>query len=449
MSTWGCVVGGDLGERAIVVGAGIGGLFAARVLSDHFSEVIVLDRDREPVGSDTRKMVPQGDHFHVLLPGGLDAMTHWFDGFVDDLVETGSVEMRAGKDFYAFTPRGKSYSLQAHMPQPVDDGDLMYVQTRPQLEANVRRRVSGVDNVATRFGALVDGPLTDDGRVVGVSVRDGEQLRADLVVDASGRNSLTAQWLPRLGFDRAPETYVNCDVQYASCVVEPENWDAFEGAVVFFVPSGEGEHSARGGAVVKLPHGQWLLNLGTRYDDAVPTDWDGYREFGRTLIDPLWDELVDRSTQVTAITTYRMPRAVRHHYEQVERFPDGLLPIGDAVCFFNPTHGQGMSSAAGQCRGLQELLADRAAAQRGLGGLALDFFPVAAEWVRGPWILAARGDFANPTCTGDFPEADLPDLMLLGETASNAAPGSPERRLVIDIGTLRLPLSAIRAPATV
>jgi 2-polyprenyl-6-methoxyphenol hydroxylase-like FAD-dependent oxidoreductase len=264
------------------------------------------------------------------------------------------------------------------------------------------------------------------------------------VVDASGRNSCTARWLPDLGFDTAPETYVNCDVSYASLVCEPSDWDAFEGSVFFVMPSGEGVHASRAGAIVKLPDGKWLVNLGGRYGDTPPTEWEGFRAFGRTLIVSVWDELVDTVTPVTDIKTYRMPRAVRHHYEQVQRFPDGLLPIGDSVCFFNPTHGQGMSSAAGQVRGLQSLLAARAADGRDLDGLAMEFFPIAEEWVRGPWILAAMSDFAHPDCTGDFPEADLPDLMLLG-AAAQAAASSPEAlQLVNDIGTLRKPLSAIR-----
>jgi len=120
------------------------------------------------------------------------------------------------------------------------------------------------------------------------------------------------------------------------------------------------------------------------------------------------------------------------------------VPIGDSVCFFNPTHGQGMSSAAGQARGLHALLADRAAGGRGLDGLAMEFFPIAEDWVRGPWILAAVSDFADPNCTGDFPEADLPDLMALGEAAAAAATSPEMLQLVNDIGTLRKPLSAIR-----
>jgi 2-polyprenyl-6-methoxyphenol hydroxylase-like FAD-dependent oxidoreductase len=436
--------GTHLGDRAIVVGGGMAGLFSARVLSDHFDEVIVLDRDDEPTTAEPRGTVPQGHHFHVLLPGGLDAMTEWFPGFVDDLVDTGSVEMRLGRDFYAYTPQGRSYSIQTHVPDPVDGGAMTYVQTRPQLELNVRRRVASVPNVSLQYRALVADPVTADGRVVGVRLSGGDAITADLVVDASGRNSCTARWLPDMGFDIAPETYVNCDVSYASLICEPSDWDAFEGSVMFVMPSGEGAHASRAGAIVKLPDGKWLVNLGGRYGDAPPTEWDDFRAFGRTLIVPVWDDLVATTTPVTGIKTYRMPRAVRHHYEQVERFPDGLLPIGDSVCFFNPTHGQGMSAAAGQVRGLQSLLSARAADGRHLDGLAMEFFPIAEDWVRGPWIVAAMSDFANPDCTGDFPEADLPDLMLLGKAAEAGATSPDTLRLVNDIATLRKPLSAIR-----
>ena len=423
----------------------MGGLFSARVLSDHFDEVVVLDRDHPP-SAEPRSNVPQGHHFHVLLPGGLDAMTEWFPGFVDDLIDSGSVEMVLGRDFYAYTTEGKSYSLQRFEPDPTD-GPMTYVQTRPQLEQNVRNRVAGLENVSFEYRSLVDGPIFHDGRVAGVSVRDGEPMLADLVVDASGRNSCTARWLPDLGYEPAPETYVNCDVSYTSLIVEPEVWDAFDGSVFFVMPDSEGEHAGRYGSVVKLSGQRWLLSLGSRYGDTAPTEWDAFRAYGDTLINPIWSELAATATPLTDIKTYRMGRAVRHHYEQVTRFPNGLVPVGDSVCFFNPTHGQGMSAAAGQARGLEALLADRAANDGNLDGIAMEFFPIAADWVRGPWILAAMSDFEHPQCTGDFPDADLPDLMLLGEAAGAASPEA--QQLVLDIAVLRAPLSAIRtlAPA--
>lgn len=436
-------MGTHLGGRAVVVGGGMGGLFAARVLADHFDEVLVIDRDHQPTMAQPRGGVPQGSHFHVLLPGGMEAMTGWFPGFDDDLIEAGSIPMMGGRDFYAYTNEGKSYSLQSYQPEPMDFG-IMYVQTRPLLELCVRRRVQSLPNVRFQYRTIVDEAIFVDGRVRGLTVRDGDQVASDLVIDASGRNSCTVRWLPAIGYEAAPETYVNCDVHYASVLLQPHNWDAFDGVVFFTMPSGTGEHGARIGTLVKLDGSRWLAGLGGRYGDAPPTDWEGFRAFGKTLPYAIWDELVDTAEPLGAIAPYRLPRAVRRHYERLDRFPEGLLPIGDASCFFNPTHGQGMSSAAGQCRGLQDVLDRRAADDLGLDGLAAEFFPVAADWVRGPWIMAAVSDFTNPNCTGDFPMEDLADLEQLGALAASLDTNPAAAGLVIGISTLQLPLSAVR-----
>ena len=55
----------------MVVGSGISGLVTARVLSEHFAHVTVLERDARPDGSAPRAGTPQSWHFHGLLPGGL------------------------------------------------------------------------------------------------------------------------------------------------------------------------------------------------------------------------------------------------------------------------------------------------------------------------------------------------------------------------------------------
>ncbi len=51
-------------DHAIVVGASMAGLLAARVLSDHFARVTILERDPLPQGPEVRKAVPQGAHTH-------------------------------------------------------------------------------------------------------------------------------------------------------------------------------------------------------------------------------------------------------------------------------------------------------------------------------------------------------------------------------------------------
>jgi glycine/D-amino acid oxidase-like deaminating enzyme len=56
-----------LGKRAVVVGAGLGGLSAARALSDYFDEVMILDRDELPDDAISRPGVPQGKHPHNAI----------------------------------------------------------------------------------------------------------------------------------------------------------------------------------------------------------------------------------------------------------------------------------------------------------------------------------------------------------------------------------------------
>ena len=68
------------GNHAIVIGASISGLLAARVLSAHFDRVTVLDRDALPSGIANRGAVPQGHHGHGLLASGLRGLMTLFPG---------------------------------------------------------------------------------------------------------------------------------------------------------------------------------------------------------------------------------------------------------------------------------------------------------------------------------------------------------------------------------
>src|SRR5258705_11840219 len=82
-----------LDRPAVVIGAGLGGLSAARVLADYFDEVIILDRDELPDDAAPRPGVPQGKHPHVLLGGGLKALENLFPGFGKHLMRAGPEPM--------------------------------------------------------------------------------------------------------------------------------------------------------------------------------------------------------------------------------------------------------------------------------------------------------------------------------------------------------------------
>ncbi len=436
---------GSIARRAVVVGSGMAGLFAARVLAGHFEHVVLLDRDAVPDSPRARDGVPQGNHFHALLPGGLNIANELFPGFTADLRAAGAVPSVVGRDFVTYRPEGKSYAVAVYQPEPKPMGSI-YFMSRWLLEHCLRRRVHDLPNVEARYRSLVRDVLTDGARVTGVAIEGGERMAADLVVDASGRNARTTRWLAMLGFETPPESVINCDFAYASATVRPSDPEALGGTGFFVVPRADGLHNTRGAYVVRIEAGQWLAGLGGRFGDYPPTDVEDWRQFGRTLAHPIWDQVLEEARLVTNPVAFRFPRSVRRHFERLDRFPDGLVPVGDSVCHFNPLYGQGMSAAACQARALGEVLARRSREAQELTGLALEFFPAAFEVTRTPWALAAAADFRDRRTTGDFPVEELQSLSLFRQAVTLGDTDPEAAQLAADIGTLVRPLSALHTP---
>jgi 2-polyprenyl-6-methoxyphenol hydroxylase-like FAD-dependent oxidoreductase len=438
-------------QRAIVVGSGMAGLVSSATLAPHFEQVVLIDRDAIAPDPADRRGVPQSYHFHGLLPGGLEVMMELFPGFDQDLLDAGSLTPEP-TEFYAYTPEGKSYSIMRFQPepQPAPPGfPRTHIQTRRLLERCLRTRVEAVPNVEVRYETMVRELVTDNGRAIGVRVDDtGEELTADLVIDATGRVSRTLGWLDQLGYERPQESHIHCNFAYTSAFFRPKNPDAFTDVGFFLGSDPEGPHPDRGGALVRAEQGLWLAMVAGRFGDHPPTDFEGYLAFAETLIEPRFHQLISAADLVEGPHHFKFPKSIRRHYERLEKFPDGLLPIGDAISHNNPVYGQGMSSAARQARALGQLVADRSANGRSLDGLWRDYFPRVFQETRAPWLFAAMADFSRPKCTGDFPSEEQPTIELLTAAGNLAEAGDGEAAmLVASIGALREPLSTLEAPA--
>jgi 2-polyprenyl-6-methoxyphenol hydroxylase-like FAD-dependent oxidoreductase len=373
-------------DHAVVLGAGIAGLLAARVLAGAYGRVTVADRDPLPDAAGTRRGVPQGRHAHNLLPSGSAAIGELFPGLLDELEAGGAPVVRDFAEL-RFAPAGRPLRLTG----PVD-GPFLYMPSRPYLEGRLRARVRALPGVtvADRCEAvgLAATPARD--RVTGVRlVRAGtaEVLDADLVVDATGRGGRAAAWLAELGCARPPEERLPVDVGYATRHLRLRPGDL---AGQKFVAFGAAPDRPAGFVLFAQEGGQWVLTIFGYGAHHPPTDADGGLAFLARVAPPDVLAAVRAAEPLDGVVTHRFPTDVRRRWDRVRQLPAGLAAIGDAVCSSNPSYALGMSAAALQALALRDSLArgDRDPARR--------FLRAAARPADRAWQLATGADLALP-----------------------------------------------------
>ena len=375
-----------LGQRASVIGGSMAGLLAARVLSDYFAEVVVIERDLLPTEVSDRRGVPQGRHAHALLSSGRRALEAMFPGFADELIGQGAlgVDLRHLRWFDNGGYHARCTGIEA------------LLASRPLLESHVRSRVRALPNVRLVDGTDVDSLVmtADARRVEGVHIKrmtGAETIACELTVDASGRGSRTPAWLQAAGYPKPPEEVISVGLGYSTRLYRRTSAH-LDGDLAMIMPSAPPDR--RGAAMMALEGDRWMLTLFGMLGDHPPTDHQGFLEFARSLPAPDIYQVIREAEALTDPLAFKYPASSRRRYEQLERFPGGLLVFGDAICSFNPIYGQGMSVAALQARALASSL------DAGADGLARRFFTAAAKVLANPWLMAVGGDLRYDAVEG-------------------------------------------------
>jgi 2-polyprenyl-6-methoxyphenol hydroxylase-like FAD-dependent oxidoreductase len=379
---------------AVVIGGSMAGLLAARVLSDYFNTVTIVERDEPGTPSEARRGVPQGRHAHGLLLRGQDTICRLFSSMREQLLAAGATPVNMGRDV-------KWYHFDVWKCRYHSALDFISA-SRPLIEWSVAERVRRLPNVKTLHGWSVESVIYDGHSISGIRMhrrddRDVEQrLNADLVVDASGRGSQIPQQLRVLGFERPEESSVKIDVGYASCVFRaPKTSRDWKALYVVSQPPAK-----RGALILPLEDDRWICTLVGLHGDHPPTDLDAYLAFAKSLPVPEMYEALRSAEPLTEVVRYGFPASIRRHYEKLNRFPPGLLVLGDALCSFNPIYGQGMSAASMYADVLQACLQERVRLGWGLQDLWREFFHEVASAADRPWQLATGEDFRYAETTG-------------------------------------------------
>jgi 2-polyprenyl-6-methoxyphenol hydroxylase-like FAD-dependent oxidoreductase len=433
---------GLIGRQALVVGAGMGGLTAARVLADHFEHVLVLERDALPERAEDRPGVPQGRHVHALLAGGQQALCDLFTGFERDLVRMGAVPIRAGLDVRVERP--------GYDPFPQRDlGFDAHAQSRAQLELAVRRRVQSHVSIEVRqqcrvqeLVARADGAAVKGARYTTASGTN-ETIETDLIVDASGRGTPTLDLLESIGRPSPDETAIGVDVAYSTAVFAipddaPTDW---KGVFCFPRPP-----SSRGSLLLPMEDDRWIVTLAGRHGDRPPGDLPGFIAYAETLRCPTIHRAIRHARPLGDVVRYGFPASAHRRYDRLEAFPGGLLPLGDAVCRFNPVYGQGMSVAAQEACALRRFLTARANERDPLDGLAAAFLAETDALIETPWAQAAIPDFIHPETRGERP-ANFEQTLRFGLALTKLMARDPAvHRLAAEVQNLLKPRSVYFEP---
>jgi 2-polyprenyl-6-methoxyphenol hydroxylase-like FAD-dependent oxidoreductase len=381
----------QIGDRAVVLGAGIAGLLATRVLADSYGQVTVIDRDELPDTPMHRRGVPHGRHLHALAARGQQTLEELFGGLTGELVAHGAPAGNLLTDARLY--------LSGHRLRQADTGLVLLCASRPFLESHIRARLRAFPNVVFLDRRDIVGLATtpDGRRVTGARVlrrADGsaeELVGADLVVDATGRGSRTPVWLDALGYPQPDKEPVRIGLGYATRTYRLP--PGALGGDLAVLQAATPQHP-RFGALQRLEGDRWMLTLAGILGDHPPTDPNGFLAFARSLRFPDIYEAVRDAEPLDDPVGFRFPASVRHRYERLDRFPDGLLVLGDAVASFNPIYGQGMSVAA------VEALALRRHLERGIEPQPRRWFRDLAHVVDVPWDMSAGGDLVFPGVPG-------------------------------------------------
>ncbi|MDW6064013.1 FAD-dependent monooxygenase [Streptomyces sp. FXJ1.4098] len=364
---------------ACVLGGGVAGLVAARVLADHANRVVIIEPDQPEaaLSGAARPGVPQGSQVHLLLPGGRAQLERFFPGVVAQALAGGAVS--CGPE--------RTATYLDDVEQIATPNARFVGSSRPFLESLIRRRTLALPNVELVSGRVIGLRYA---RGVVESVRyavggDHVVVPADFVVDASGRGSRLSDWLEQGGWPRPETQRLQADIRYLSArFTRSADWDGPLSGISRYSP--HFPKDIAGAAVNPIENQQWVVMLAHFGNGAEGRTADEFVARCREL-PPIFQEAV-KGEIVGEVVPYRHPDSRWRHFEALDRFPARLAVLGDAVASFNPLYGQGMSSAALHASCLSEYLRSGP----DLDAPARHFLELEKVVVEAAWQTSTAGD---------------------------------------------------------
>ncbi|MFI1765283.1 hypothetical protein ACH41H_24930 [Streptomyces sp. NPDC020800] len=351
---------------AVIIGAGYAGLLAASMISLYDVDVLVLAGQGTPAGADgTLPATRPGQVLHV---GGIND--------VQDLVYGSVAELRArGAQDSPLPPLRGSVIERPQRDQPPLWGPTGLLSCSQELLNAVLRNIVVANpghGRETRVwdDAVAVGFIGDEEQVRGVRVRLGgdvvHEVIADLVVDASGADSLTPSWLTAMGHSNASVSTTATSAWASRLYRAPAGHEAVPVTAV-----ADGAHSA---VLVPIENGMWMVSQTTSASEEL-TDGSAFEKAALALSDPRVGDLISQAAPLGEVDCPAATESRWRRYDQARTWPRRLVVLGDACATFSPGRACGPQAAEASVRALRLALADGGLAhptlarraQRGIG----------------------------------------------------------------------------------
>ena len=371
--------------RAAVLGGGLTGLVAARVLADHFEQVTLVEQSAglQRNGSGEEAHPPD-----VLLVRNQAYLEGLFPGLLDELHAAGAVSFNMGLHvewclFGRWRPRYRS-RLE------------VTACSRALLESVLHRRVMMHPRLHLLRGSEAAGLIVEaEGtRARGVQLRASggtEELPAALVVDARGRASEASAWLTSLGFAPPKQTVVSVRPCYATRVYRRPASSRQSSQMIYVQPAPP--YSTQGAILLPFEANRVSLTLIDMAGGPLPADEQAFAAFLRALPTSRIADAIQGAEPLTPIHSYQCHEERISHFDRLPRYLERFVVLAEGMCSLNPAHGEDTAVAVAGGSVLDACLNEAREQHRGdLSGFARRFQRQLADALAGPYQMAVSED---------------------------------------------------------
>ncbi|WP_259112242.1 FAD-dependent monooxygenase [Chryseobacterium sp. JUb7] len=344
-------------SHVIIIGGSVAGCVMAEVMSTHFDQVTIVEKDNFYNESDDRKNVPQEKFSHFLMKGGEKMLNTIFTNFSEDLKTAGALSNDIGKI---------PWFQNGLWKKDLETGEDLLIFSRRLLDNCLRKRIKENKKVSILSESAFESFLYHSENGINRSLRGikyldfgdntVKELSADLVIDAGGLGTRTSKLLKEDGFGATSEQVVINNVGYTSRIYSRDPRSDQDSLLILLFP--QPPHQKTIGIATPIENGRWLVTIAGWFNQFPKQNADSFDDYMKNHLpsQEIYNKIKD-CEPLSGVSMYKHPKSIWKRYDTLQNFPDGLLVVGASLCSINPFLGQGMTLSIMQAKTTDKFIA--------------------------------------------------------------------------------------------